>query len=272
MSRKSPNIQTIRALFAKSGNRCAFPGCHHPLISDSNNFISQICHIEAAEPKGQRYNPGQTDEERRSYDNLILLCYPHHIETNNVQLYTVDELKRIKYQHEGQFDMNPYKIDETALYKIMIEMDEYWLSIDKANRIDHVCKEFGIVINVNSSFIELINEIKQIIGTIESLVNALHDSEMDLLSDFRLLLKRKNISYSIFEDINNNPFDSRNWDTHNIFLPNLFIRLKAITLQAELRYLEEYLKLNANDKEIRIYFEKLKNDFKYIAQNDVYNE
>ena len=35
-------------------------------------------------PQGERFNAEQSDEERRSYDNLLLLCYQHHIETDDV--------------------------------------------------------------------------------------------------------------------------------------------------------------------------------------------
>ena len=89
LPRLNIKVETIRALFAKSGNQCAFSGCKHPLIDDENNFISQICHIAAASEKGQRFNLMMNDEERRSYDNLILLCYPHHIKTNDVQRFSV---------------------------------------------------------------------------------------------------------------------------------------------------------------------------------------
>jgi hypothetical protein len=81
----APKLETIRALFARSGNQCAFPGCIHPLVNDKQKFIGQVCHIEAAMPEGERYNPEQNDEQRRSYENLLILCYQHHIETDEVE-------------------------------------------------------------------------------------------------------------------------------------------------------------------------------------------
>ena len=82
LARLSPRLETIRGLFARSGNQCALPGCIHPLVNEKQKFIGQVCHIEAAMPDGERYNPKQTDEERRSYENLLILCYQHHIETD----------------------------------------------------------------------------------------------------------------------------------------------------------------------------------------------
>lgn len=40
-----------------------------------------------------------TDEERRSYDNLILLCTIHHTETNDEKKYPVEALKQMKIDH-----------------------------------------------------------------------------------------------------------------------------------------------------------------------------
>lgn len=58
-----------------------FSECSNEIIDESGNVIGKICHIEASEEEGSRYNPNQTDNERRSFDNLILLCEKHHIVT-----------------------------------------------------------------------------------------------------------------------------------------------------------------------------------------------
>ncbi|NNC18609.1 hypothetical protein HJC22_23115 [Corallococcus exiguus] len=66
-------------------------------------FIGQVCHIEAAEEGGERFNPAMTNEERRSVKNLMLMCYPHHQTTNNVEKYSVEWLRRTKEEHERRF-------------------------------------------------------------------------------------------------------------------------------------------------------------------------
>jgi len=99
-------------LYALSGNQCAFPGCGVTFFKvDTNTKLSNICHIEAANQGGERYNPDSNDEYRRSYENLILLCPNHHKETNDTEKYTVDVLKGMKRCHEAKF-LNP-----TALRK-----------------------------------------------------------------------------------------------------------------------------------------------------------
>jgi tetratricopeptide (TPR) repeat protein len=100
MSRKKPTEATIKKLFALSGNQCAFPDCEQPIINSDGDLIGQVCHIAAAEVLGQRYDANQDDEQRRSFENLILMCANHHKETDNTNLYTVEKLLQIKKNHE----------------------------------------------------------------------------------------------------------------------------------------------------------------------------
>ena len=92
----------IKKLYALSGNECANPSCSNELVNpDDNAKDDQICHIEAASSNGPRYNPNQTDDERRSFDNLILLCHKcHDMIDNNPTIYTVELLKKWKQNHQ----------------------------------------------------------------------------------------------------------------------------------------------------------------------------
>lgn len=102
--RLSLTKDTARELYLKSGNYCAFPGCQKVMMTREGNFVGQVCHIEAAEPGGERFNPNMTNEDRRAFANLVLLCYEHHVETNDVARYTVARMKEIKANHEARFD------------------------------------------------------------------------------------------------------------------------------------------------------------------------
>jgi hypothetical protein len=95
----TPN--TLKRLFALSGNQCAFPGCALELVNESNAANSNICHIEAAEQGGQRYNSNMSPKQRADYPNLILLCQSHHKVTDDVTIYTVEKLKGMKAAHEA---------------------------------------------------------------------------------------------------------------------------------------------------------------------------
>jgi len=63
-----------------------------------------MCHIEAHNPGGPRYNRTQTPSERDGFDNLLLLCGIHHpIIDNESETYTVDVLKNMKADHEQKY-------------------------------------------------------------------------------------------------------------------------------------------------------------------------
>lgn len=118
--RLAPTTETLRALFARSGNQCAFPDCDHPLIDEDNNFVAQVCHIEDALPGG-RFNEDMNNEQRRSYSNLVLFCYRHHIQTNNVEKFPVPKLHEIKTLHESRFT-ETFVVKETILINIFNDL------------------------------------------------------------------------------------------------------------------------------------------------------
>ena len=200
MARLAPQIDVIRALFARCGNQCAFPGCAQALVNQKNQFIGQICHIEAAMPGGERHNEDQTDEQRRSYENLILLCYPHHIETNDVNEYTVDKLQNFKFKHESLFEKSDFKIDESELIKLINDMEAYWDEIEKLNSIDHAFEELAMKIDTKGTFFDILKSADEAVTGIENLLEGLHKSDKELIEDFNSLLSRKRIDTSIFSD------------------------------------------------------------------------
>lgn len=95
---------TIRRLDKLSGNQCAEPSCQKKLIAeDGQSIISKICHIEAASKNGPRWNSTMTDDERRDFSNLILLCDEHHTIIDNKineAKFPVALLKQWKSAHE----------------------------------------------------------------------------------------------------------------------------------------------------------------------------
>lgn len=120
--------KTLKRLFGLSGNKCAFPGCNRRLVNQDNAKDSNICHIEAANIGGERYNQNMTDEQRADYDNLILLCVQHHDETNDVATYSVEEMKRLKRNHESQFLNETLKANPSMLINAIQAISEIDLS------------------------------------------------------------------------------------------------------------------------------------------------
>jgi hypothetical protein len=109
-----PTEKTYRLLYAKSGNQCAFPKCRNP-ISDGKILLGQVAHIKAENPGGPRYDSNQTPEERRSYENLVLLCGVHHkFVDDDPEAYTVERLLKMKANHEA----SATKIDDKQAERV----------------------------------------------------------------------------------------------------------------------------------------------------------
>lgn len=101
--RLAPKTDVLRQLYLYSGNECAMTGCRASMIDENGKWIGIVCHIEAAMPKGERFNEHMTNEQRREVSNLILLCHPHHVATDDVDEWDVDKMRKLKEDHERRF-------------------------------------------------------------------------------------------------------------------------------------------------------------------------
>ncbi|GAB3602504.1 ABC-three component system protein [Microbacterium aureliae] len=97
-----------KVVIARSGNKCAYPGCALNLTIDPKaggdrpKATGKVAHIAAASPGGPRYDPQMTSEERGSAENLIYLCGPHHdaVDTQ-LEYHTRAFLLETKRAHEA---------------------------------------------------------------------------------------------------------------------------------------------------------------------------
>jgi len=81
-------------------------------------MVSKISHIEAASKEGSRFNPNMSDDERRHFSNLILLCDECHtvIDNNdNESEYPVSLLKEWKKNHETKQSQNALNANPSLL-------------------------------------------------------------------------------------------------------------------------------------------------------------
>ena len=107
-----PTDATIKRLFARSGNRCAFPKCPVEIVQ-GDTLVGEMCQVKAAHPGGPRYDPNQTAAERHGHDNLILLCGTHHtVIDDDEEAYGVERLIKMKTDHEQR--ATPLAADRTA--------------------------------------------------------------------------------------------------------------------------------------------------------------
>lgn len=97
----NPSENTIKRLFAASGNRCAFPGCDRPLVA-RDTVVGEVCYIQAERAGGPRYDAAQSEGERHSFGNLLLMCPTHHeMIDGDPDAYTAEELLRIKASNDA---------------------------------------------------------------------------------------------------------------------------------------------------------------------------
>ena len=103
VKRLKPTPDTLRELYFKSGNQCAFKDCKKLIMDSDGDYIGQLCHIQAAKTGGQRFNPDMSNEDRRNVSNLLLLCYEHHKKTDDEVKFPVGSLQQMKADHEAKF-------------------------------------------------------------------------------------------------------------------------------------------------------------------------
>jgi len=241
-------------------------------VSERNVFVAQICHIEAAEPGGQRFNPSSTDEQRRSFDNLLLLCYKHHIETHDISRYDVYALKDMKQRHENSCGEKPFKINEAFLYRLEAEMKSYWETVVTANERDHVVPELAVHVNAGLPAIHQFSELNQSVERIFELLSGFAQSDSNLNEEIRKHLKSLGYDLTVYDAVPyyENPFFNRNWELHALAVNNAFADLHMAIKTSEVRFLEEYVKTHPNENDALTSLNDAKNELLKLATSAGY--
>lgn len=257
MARLSSKHDTLMALFAKSGNVCAFPGCNEEMVTSRQIFVGQICHIEAANAGGPRYNPNSNDEERRSFENLMLMCYRHHRETDDVAVFDTQSLKAIKLKHEALHGQKPFKVNEAFLFRLESEMECYWAAIADANSNAHVIPELAVPVPVGTPASHQFSDIYKALDRLTGFLNDLSGRDRSLNDEIREHFGSLGYDLTSYDAVPyySNPFSNRNWDIHFLAINNALADLFVALKQTEVRFLEEYVKTHSNDSSA---LEKLK--------------
>lgn len=109
----SITMPTVKVLWTRAHDCCAFPTCAQLLTEDSvdattgEGFVTVVgeqAHIRSRTADGPRYDPDYDQSKLDSYENLILLCPTHHtmVDANQGAGYTVDQLIEMRAKHEKQ--------------------------------------------------------------------------------------------------------------------------------------------------------------------------
>lgn len=131
--RKAPSVDTLRRLFALSGNQCARPGCRTVLLSAKGVLVGEVAHIAAESPGGPRFDPKLTEEERRGFNNLLLLCATcHSLVDKDPDSYPRPMVRKWKRDREARFEAVGDLLRKAYLDEITDEADSIGLSLPKS--------------------------------------------------------------------------------------------------------------------------------------------
>lgn len=101
--------KAIKLLWSNAAGRCSFTDCKEKLTVEqaahsAPHTLGEMAHIKGKNKGSNRYDKAQTDAQRDSYENLILLCPNHHTlidKPENEETYSVDVLTKMKSDHEA---------------------------------------------------------------------------------------------------------------------------------------------------------------------------
>lgn len=256
--RKSVPLKIVKSLLANSRNKCAFKACDHPIINENHLLIAELCHIEAYSENGPRFNPSNSIKKINSYENLVFLCHRHHKEVDsNPKTFDVASLKKIKTEHEKGLNKKPiFKFDFERFLKVNDEFNGYWTELQRLNDNEHLVDDLKIEIDTKIDFDKLMNKIRKDLEWLEKNHNALIKSDQLLFNDVKNFVGKFGGDVEKWDSVKyyNNPFLNRNWETHNLGIPNFLNKIEINLLVAELKYFEEFSKTNklSKDQEKRI--------------------
>lgn len=111
----SVTVPTVKVLWTRARNQCAFPGCLQALTSDGVHattgdplvtVVGEQGHIRSSKVDGPRHDPNYDAAKLDSYENLILLCPTHHtmVDANGGAEFGVETLVKIRKDHEDRHD------------------------------------------------------------------------------------------------------------------------------------------------------------------------
>ncbi|WP_422647330.1 hypothetical protein [Actinoalloteichus caeruleus] len=209
MKARNYSEPTRKALFALSLGRCYEPDCQEQVVRMASDgtavVLAEISHICAAQKGGPRYDASMTDDDRRAFPNLLLLCTYHHKlvdgEVTSIQ-YSVETLTDWKTAREGQMAVDLQGLTEDGLEDLLGStlndiIGETKVELTKAiNDVEQVSRESANLLRV------LVDEtFKRPHLDAESVVSLAHSANaLQGMMDYVPMLERSSSSLDALRD------------------------------------------------------------------------
>lgn len=267
MARKAISKETVRVLFSKTGNQCAFPGCTHPLVDDDNDFVAQICHIEAANAGGERFNPNMSDDERYGPSNLLVLCHRHHVKTNDVNVFTVEVLKKMKAEHEAKWAERAFQTPDEVIERIVEEELIYIRNLEVTNALWCSSFDLAMVFKFDRGPLECLEDISNGVQWFSNLLSDLSEFSQNLPGTVRQMLVKLGYDPEKFDSITyyESPIHNAYWEALNLGVPNFSSRIAFSIQMLEVILLFRLLRETPTNQEIADRLTTAKAKLKYLS-------
>ena len=273
MTRISNTKQEIRALFSKTGNQCAFPECVHPLIDCDDDFVAQICHIEAAEERGPRYNPSMTDADRKSIKNLIVLCYGHHKKIDrNPNVYTVSCLQKMKLNHEKKYSGQPHITSDKAIERIVEEQLSFENEISLINEEWQRNNDLAMHLRISENPSEHLNNVFNSVSYMEDILHHVREFFDKLPETVERFFGGLGYDLADYQKVPyyKNPFCNAFWEDLNLGLQNWLMSMDFHLKSLEYHMEIQKLKAHHNDVVDRTKPDELKSQIRKLSSTSMH--
>lgn len=159
----------------------------------------------------------------------------------------------MKAEHELKFAESPFKVNESFLHSLQLEIEEYWSSLDQAHRRDHIVPELAVPISVVIGPEVLLSKLRHSLSRVHEVFNLLSSADASLNDEARELLLGLGYDLARYEALPyyENPLFNRNWELHAVAARNVLTDVYVLLQQLEVRFYEEYVKTRPTDPSAR---------------------
>jgi len=183
--------------------------------------------------------------------------------------YTTDWLQEVKERHERTATSYQKPITSAQIQELLSNSERYWNRIDQAKLQRPMALEF----DSSASILELFDSLVQELGRIGEFAEILRKSNTPsrLKSDLLQICTSLDWSTERLDTLNfhSTPFGCKDWEIHNIGIPNSLKRLTVGVHQTRVRTLELLLTLDPSNKDWEIELSRARGQFELVAESAV---